>query len=203
MFKSKWVFYNLFEITHPRYFHFVLFILTLHFWHCAVCRIHERECLKVTNLIADNIWYQNINLLQNLYPLRHKFPLPMSLINLAPLVYVILIQPSYVQYPWNKRNPFYPTNSFVHFEIMEWHLWTKVSAIVGKPCVLMRFVRNSFFLDRPVSSEVHLCPLDLSHNRTITIMKNWQLLCGTLPVIIWLLSGLTLMLHSTCICISF
>lgn len=141
--------------------------------------------------------------MQNLYPLWHKFPLPVSLINLAPLVYVILIQPSYVQYPWNKRNPFYPTNSFVHFETMEWHLWTKVSAIVGKPCVLMHFVRNSFFLDRPVLFEVPLCPLDLSHNRTITIMKNWQLLCGTLPVIIWLLSGLTLMLHSTCICISF
>lgn len=29
--------------------------------------------------------------------------------------------------------------------------------------------------------------------------KHWQLLCGTLPVIIWLLSGFTLILHSICI----
>lgn len=47
---------------------------------------------------------------------------------------------------------------------MEWHLWTKVSAIVGKPCVLMHFVRNSFFLDRPVLFEVPFEPQSDNNN---------------------------------------
>lgn len=61
---------------------------------------------------------------------------------------------------------------------------------------LMRFVSFSWpacFCWSPLMS---VGPEPQSDNNN---HKHWQLLCGTLPVIIWLLSGFTLILHSICI----